>query len=105
MAKKVNSKVIDTNIEEKEQESIAKVESKNNIAETIATDENKNTDAEITETVQNEEKKEENVETTENENVEESTKTEVKDTYISVRKSPWVDLQDNIYEYKHYYQK
>lgn len=100
MAKKVNSKVIDTNIEEKEQETIAKVESENNVAETIATDENKNTDAEITETVQNEEKKEENVEITENENVEESTKTEVKDTYISVRKSPWVDLQDNKYEYK-----
>lgn len=44
MAKKVNSNVIDTNIEEKEQKII--------------------------------------------------------DTYISVRKRPWVDLQDNKYEYK-----
>lgn len=44
MAKKVNSNVIDTNIEEKEQETI--------------------------------------------------------DIYISVRKRPWVDLQDNNYEYK-----
>lgn len=44
MAKKVNSNVIDTNIEEKEQKII--------------------------------------------------------DTYISVRKRPWADLQDNNYEYK-----
>lgn len=61
MAKKVNSKIINANIEEKEQEIITKVE---------------------------------------NENVEETTKTESKDTYISVRKRPWVDLQDNNYKYK-----
>lgn len=47
-----------------------------------------------------EEKEQETVKTTENENVEESTKAEVKEIYISVRKRPWVDLQDNKYEYK-----
>lgn len=84
MAKKVNSKVLDTTIEEKEQETVTKVENKND----------------GTEIVQGEEKKKENVEITENENIEESTKTKEKDTYISVRKKPWVDLQDNKYEYK-----
>lgn len=100
MAKKTNNEVIDRNIKEKEQETVTPVESENNGAETIAPVENKNTGAEITETVQNEEKKEETVEATENQNVGENTKPEVKDTYISVRKRPWVDLQDNNYKYK-----
>lgn len=43
-------------------------------------------------------KEEENIK--KNENIEEDIKTESKDTYISVRKNPWVDLQDNKYEYK-----
>jgi len=36
----------------------------------------------------------------ENKIEEESTEPEEKDTYISVRKKPWVDLQDNKYKYK-----
>ncbi|MBQ3408912.1 MAG: hypothetical protein IJH12_06900 [Clostridia bacterium] len=36
----------------------------------------------------------------ENKIEEESTEPEEKDTYISVRKKPWADLQDNKYKYK-----
>ena len=69
------------------------------IQDTVALEENENTGAEPVVSPENEDKKE-TIETTENKSVEESTKTEVKITYISVRKKTWVDLQDNNYEYK-----
>ena len=79
---------------EKSKVSTSREEKKNQ--EIVVPTENENNGAEIKEVVENEE----NVENTENENTEESIKTVEKDTYISVRKRRWVDLQDNNYPYE-----
>ena len=100
MAKGKNEKVNAS--EEDVKKNINLAENENPEEENATPAENENTEKEtgvVTESQEPTGVENENPEA-ENKIEEESTEPEEKDTYISVRKKPWVDLQDNKYKYK-----
>ena len=97
MAKGKNEKVNAS--EEDVKKNINLAENENPEEENATPAENEKETGVVTESQEPTEVENENPEA-ENKIEEESTEPEEKDTYISVRKKPWVDLQDNKYKYK-----